>query len=262
MTIIAVDIFYTPGSALFACFSLPFDLQVATGDYIAGLESLDQNFLGNDPTEGLCSYLRDISPEDDHNTWFIKAEKILTLWMNGKPVKIVRTSVRYAEGGDDHRGIIEKNTVADIESAWQIVRHLALQFRDNVWVEGSDDKDPLKGKWSVPNAGCELVLNPLYSAMKFLTQATQTDAAQSPVPKTPIEKLHLSTRAENPLRDANIEYVEDLIKMNFHQLMKLRHFGKGSFHEVRKKLQDRGFKLDAGWKMPGSSNRGWVPDIP
>ncbi len=80
-------------------------------------------------------------------------------------------------------------------------------------------------------------------------------------PKTPIEKLHLSARAHNPLCSANIMYVEDLVEKNFHRLIKLRNFGLGSFLEVREKLQAKGFKLDEGWKMPGDKQRGWVPDI-
>ena len=58
---------------------------------------------------------------------------------------------------------------------------------------------------------------------------------------TPIETLNLSNRAKNCLMRAEIEYVEQLIKLTEKDLLRLRNMGKHTLNEIKEKLIDFGF---------------------
>jgi hypothetical protein len=173
-TILVVDVYYADGSALSACFPLPYCLAVTEGEHIAGLESLRPEDRENDPTEGLCSYLLDMGTVDNHDDWFIKAEKILTLWMDGKPIRIVRSTVNYAKEGDKHRVVLYECGEPSIENAWHVLKHLELQFRTNMFVEAQNGsvREKAKPDWFSPIVNYQAVENPVYEAMKFLVNRT------------------------------------------------------------------------------------------
>ena len=54
--------------------------------------------------------------------------------------------------------------------------------------------------------------------------------------KTPIETLNLSSRAKNCLMRAEIEYVEQLIKLTEKDLLRLRNMGKHTVNEIKQKI--------------------------
>lgn len=58
-----------------------------------------------------------------------------------------------------------------------------------------------------------------------------------------IEELDLSVRSYNCLKRAGINTVEELIKRNEEEMMKVRNLGKKSLEEVEQKLKTLGFKL-------------------
>ena len=58
---------------------------------------------------------------------------------------------------------------------------------------------------------------------------------------TPIVELCLSNRALNCLKRADIEYAEQLVKMEIEQLFRLRNFGIVTLHEIKEKLKAFGF---------------------
>ena len=57
---------------------------------------------------------------------------------------------------------------------------------------------------------------------------------------TPVAELGFSTRALNCMKRADIEYVEQLVKMEIEQLFKLRNFGTVTLHEIKEKLRSFG----------------------
>lgn len=63
-------------------------------------------------------------------------------------------------------------------------------------------------------------------------------------PGTPIfvDQLGLSIRATNCLRRAGIMTLEQLTKMNSHQLCRVRNLGKGSYNEIVEKLDELGIE--------------------
>lgn len=86
-----------------------------------------------------------------------------------------------------------------------------------------------------------------------------TEAASSPVDEElrrklemTIASLELSVRASNCLEAAKIVTVADLVKMDEHQLLQLRSFGKTSLTEVKNKLRELGLSL--GMIVPSYAN--------
>lgn len=67
-----------------------------------------------------------------------------------------------------------------------------------------------------------------------------------------IASLDLSVRASNCLEAAKIVTVADLVKMDEHQLLQLRSFGKTSLTEVKNKLRELGLTL--GMIIPSYAN--------
>ena len=59
--------------------------------------------------------------------------------------------------------------------------------------------------------------------------------------QTPIVELGLSTRARNALLEGGVEYIEQLIKMEMEQLLRLRNMGKVSIKEIKEKVKAFGF---------------------
>ncbi len=73
----------------------------------------------------------------------------------------------------------------------------------------------------------------------------------------PIATLDLSVRASNCLEAAKISTIGELVRMNEHELLQLRSFGKTSLMEVRQKLQEVGLTL--GMNLEGSREKGPEP---
>ncbi|MDR2676665.1 MAG: DNA-directed RNA polymerase subunit alpha [Endomicrobium sp.] len=66
--------------------------------------------------------------------------------------------------------------------------------------------------------------------------------------KQSINFMNLSTRVLNSLKNANIETVGDLIKLNEIDMMKLDNFGKRSLEEIKNKLDILGLGIKIGVK--------------
>ena len=58
---------------------------------------------------------------------------------------------------------------------------------------------------------------------------------------TPITKLGLSTRALNCLRWAGIEYVEQLLLLDYHKLYNIKSMGQTTMNELHEKVKAFGF---------------------
>ena len=59
-----------------------------------------------------------------------------------------------------------------------------------------------------------------------------------------IEDMDLSVRSYNCLKRANIHTVEDLIRKNEDEMLKVRNLGRKSLDEVIQKLESYGLSLD------------------
>ncbi|MCL2755691.1 MAG: hypothetical protein FWE45_01415 [Firmicutes bacterium] len=59
--------------------------------------------------------------------------------------------------------------------------------------------------------------------------------------RTPIETLNLSGRAKNSLMRGGIEYVEQLIKLERRDILRLRNMGEKTFGEIKQKISEMGF---------------------
>ena len=59
----------------------------------------------------------------------------------------------------------------------------------------------------------------------------------------PVAELEMSVRAANCLQVANIQTVEQLVRLTDADLLKVRSFGKTSLREVKRKLADLGLSL-------------------
>jgi len=59
--------------------------------------------------------------------------------------------------------------------------------------------------------------------------------------QTPIEFLGLSSRAKNSLRRGDIEYIEQLVKLEIYDVLRLRNMGEKTFNEIKEKLKQSGF---------------------
>ena len=61
---------------------------------------------------------------------------------------------------------------------------------------------------------------------------------------TPITELKLSKRASNCLYRASIEYIEQLIKLDRKELLRLRNLGEHTAKELQDKIKAVGFDWD------------------
>ena len=59
--------------------------------------------------------------------------------------------------------------------------------------------------------------------------------------QTPIAELGLSNRALNSLARGSIEYVEQLVKIDFERLLKMRNIGIVTANEIKGKVKLLGF---------------------
>jgi len=65
----------------------------------------------------------------------------------------------------------------------------------------------------------------------------------------PISSMNLSVRSLNSLKNAGVETIGDLVKINEHDLMNFGNFGKRSFEEISGKLQELDLSLGMGFKI-------------
>lgn len=62
----------------------------------------------------------------------------------------------------------------------------------------------------------------------------------------PISVLGLSVRGNNGLRRKGIEYINDLVKMNYEELKQVKNLGEKTVVEIKEKLEAHGYKLAEG----------------
>jgi len=170
-TIIAVDIYYTSGKSLLVCFPLVLGhhcLNVQQGDCIAYLPDITLEFEEKDPTEKAGLWLNDIGPNDSHDEYCIVAERILTVWQDGQPIRLIRTSVEYFEEGAKNRAILDEGVEPSLENAWQIVKHLEQQFKTRIFYDPGTDSSETVPEWFKPIIDCHASTNPIYDAAKNL----------------------------------------------------------------------------------------------
>ena len=72
---------------------------------------------------------------------------------------------------------------------------------------------------------------------------TKDDAKKEKVLEITIEELDLSVRSYNCLKRAGINTVEELIKKDEEEMMKVRNLGRKSLEEVQQKLAALGLSL-------------------
>ena len=82
--------------------------------------------------------------------------------------------------------------------------------------------------------------------MRHLDRVT-IDVAE-PQPETDIsqmrcDELELAVRPANVLKNHNIYYVSDLVKMTFVDLLKLKNMGRKAVRQIQEALQDHNLKL-------------------
>lgn len=70
------------------------------------------------------------------------------------------------------------------------------------------------------------------------------DDKQQQILSMKIEDMDLSVRSYNCLKRANIHTVEDLIRKNEDEMLKVRNLGRKSLDEVIQKLESYGLSLD------------------
>lgn len=69
------------------------------------------------------------------------------------------------------------------------------------------------------------------------------DAKKEKILEITIEELDLSVRSYNCLKRAGINTIEELIKKNEEEMMKVRNLGRKSLEEVQQKLAALGLSL-------------------
>lgn len=72
---------------------------------------------------------------------------------------------------------------------------------------------------------------------------SQEDEETIKILEKPVEDLELSARSFNCLKRANINYVEDLTKKTYEDMLKVRNLGSKSLDEIQKKLDELGLSL-------------------
>ena len=72
---------------------------------------------------------------------------------------------------------------------------------------------------------------------------TKEDDKKEKILEITIEELDLSVRSYNCLKRAGINTVEELIKRNEEEMMKVRNLGRKSLEEVEQKLANLGLGL-------------------
>lgn len=83
--------------------------------------------------------------------------------------------------------------------------------------------------------------NILVEQKKTPKKEKENDEVKPKIEKTAtIEELELSTRITNSLRNAGIETVEDLLKAQKEELVKLKNMGAKSLSDIEEKLKDKG----------------------
>jgi DNA-directed RNA polymerase subunit alpha len=79
------------------------------------------------------------------------------------------------------------------------------------------------------------------------TRKLENSESQGAILNRPISAIELSTRASNSLKNAGVNTIGDLVKVNEEDLMNFNNFGKRTFEEIKSKLQK--LKLSLGMKV-------------
>jgi DNA-directed RNA polymerase subunit alpha len=70
----------------------------------------------------------------------------------------------------------------------------------------------------------------------------------------PVSELELSVRSANCLKNANIEYIDELVQKTEGEMLKTKNFGRKSLNEIKSILEEMGLSL--GMKLDNFSPRG------
>ena len=89
----------------------------------------------------------------------------------------------------------------------------------------------------------ENILPIVYELLKEAISVLESD--ETIRQRTPIEDLNISNRAQNALRRGGICYVEQLIKLDHYDILRLRNMGQGSFNEINAAVKKLGLR---GWE--------------
>lgn len=136
-----------------------------------------------------------------------------------------------------------------IDSVFMPVRRVNYSVED-VIVAGSMQKDRLtmevwtNGSLTAQQAMSQAadILVDLFSPLKDVTLEPKADddkVVEDPANQIPIEELHLSVRAYNCLKRAQINSVSDLLDYSQEDLLEIKNFGQKSAEEVIEALQER-----------------------
>jgi DNA-directed RNA polymerase subunit alpha len=136
-----------------------------------------------------------------------------------------------------------------IDSIFMPVRKVNYSVED-VIVSGSMQRDRLtldlwtNGSLTPQQAMSQAasILVSLFSPLKDVTLEPKTDEdvkEEDPTNQIPIEELHLSVRAYNCLKRAQINSVSDLLDYSQEDLLEIKNFGQKSAEEVIEALQER-----------------------
>lgn len=136
-----------------------------------------------------------------------------------------------------------------IDSVFMPVRKVNYSVED-VIVSGSMQRDRLtldlwtNGSLTPQQAMSQAasILVSLFSPLKDVTLEPKTDEdvkEEDPTNQIPIEELHLSVRAYNCLKRAQINSVSDLLDYSQEDLLEIKNFGQKSAEEVIEALQER-----------------------
>lgn len=136
-----------------------------------------------------------------------------------------------------------------IDSVFMPVRRVNYSVED-VIVAGSMQKDRLtmevwtNGSLTAQQAMSQAaaILVDLFSPLKDVTLEPKPDDSveeEDPANQIPIEELHLSVRAYNCLKRAQINSVSDLLDYSQEDLLEIKNFGQKSAEEVIEALQER-----------------------
>ncbi|CAG35881.1 DNA-directed RNA polymerase subunit alpha [Desulfotalea psychrophila] len=88
-------------------------------------------------------------------------------------------------------------------------------------------------------------------------KAVETEEKQeNPYLDKPVEDLELSVRSANCLKNADINFIGDLVQRTDQEMLKTKNFGRKSLNEIKTLLQDMdltlGVKLE-GWNAPSDA---------
>ncbi|NMA43991.1 MAG: DNA-directed RNA polymerase subunit alpha [Oligosphaeraceae bacterium] len=116
-----------------------------------------------------------------------------------------------------------------------------------IWTDGRiDPRKALTQAAQILRGHLQVFTNGGLAAMLAPTTAGLSDEERELVRKlcVSVNDLEVSVRAVNCLRQANINFLADLVEKSETQMLKFRNFGKKSLQEINEKLEEYGLSLE------------------